>query len=296
MKRGVWYAVGAYAFWGLFPLYWKALQQVPAAQVVAHRFVWSCVLLAGVILTTRQWREFRSAAFKPRVIGIYGIAAALVSVNWVTYVWAVNAGYIVETSLGYFINPLISVVLGVVILRERLRPAQWIAVGLAAAGVVYLTVAYGALPWIALTLAITFALYGLIKKTAPLGPSHGLALETGLVFLPATAYLLLAENAGQGAFLHSGITTGALLVGAGLVTTLPLLLFASASKRIPLIWIGVLQYIAPTIQLLLGVFVFGETLTAHRLVGFGLVWAALLVFGVEGAIVHRPSAFPVTAE
>jgi chloramphenicol-sensitive protein RarD len=296
MRRGVWYAATAYVAWGLFPLYWKALHGVPAVQLVGHRLVWSAVLLFAGIALTRNWKTFRTEAFKPRVIGIYTAAAILVSVNWLTYVWAVNAGFVVETSLGYFINPLISVVFGVVLLKEKLRPFQWAAVGLAALGVVYLTVVYGSLPWIALVLAVTFALYGLVKKLAPLGSANGLALETGLLFVPAVAYLVYAQLAGTGAFLHSGARIDLLLVGAGIATTVPLLLFASAARRIPLLWIGLLQYIAPTIQFLLGVLVYHEALTPHRLVGFCIVWAALAVFAAEGIITHRMTAFPATTD
>jgi len=296
VKRGIISAAIAYALWGLVPVYWKALHGVPALQLVSHRIAWSCVLLAVMIVAMRQVKEFRVTALKPRVIGIYALAGTLVAANWLTYVWAVNANFIVETSLGYFINPLISVVLGVLFFHEKLRPAQWAAVGTAAAGVVYLTVAYGSLPWIALTLAFTFATYGVVKKLAPLGSVHGLALETGLLFLPAFGYLLFAESAGAGAFGHAGLTTDLLLVGTAGVTTVPLLLFASASKRIPLLWIGILQYIAPTLQFLQGVLIFHEPLTTTRLIGFGIVWAALVLFAAEGVITHRMSAFPATTE
>ncbi|NCP16002.1 EamA family transporter RarD, partial [bacterium] len=204
MNKGIWYAVGAYAVWGLFPIYWKWLHQVPALQLLSHRIGWSFFLLLAVILATRQWQAFRAAALNRRVLRIYLIAAVLIGVNWLTYVWAVNAGFIVETSLGYFINPLLSVLMGVLFLRERLRAWQWVPIGMATAGVLYLTFAYGALPWIALTLAFSFGLYGLIKKVAPLSSLYGLTLETGILFLPALAYLLVANAAGQGAFLHAG--------------------------------------------------------------------------------------------
>ncbi|MDZ4169671.1 MAG: EamA family transporter RarD [Coriobacteriia bacterium] len=296
MRRGVWQAAGAYAIWGLLPLYWRALHEVPALQLISHRIVWSSVLLTIVLLVLGQVRSFRSVAFKPRTLGIYAVAALLLGVNWLTYVWGVNAGFVVETSLGYFINPLLSVVLGVVFFGERLRPAQWGAVGLAAAGVAYLTFDYGRLPWIALVLAFTFATYGLVKKTAPLGSVDGLALETGILFVPAAAVLLLAERAGTGHLGGSDWRTLALLVGAGVVTTVPLLLFATAARAIPLVWIGILQYIAPTIQFLLGVFVFRETVSAHTLVGFGMVWAALAIFAGEGLVRRATAPIPVTAE
>lgn len=295
MKRGVWYALAAYVVWGLLPIYWKSLHGVPALSLISHRIIWSCVLLAAVLVATRQLTAFRKAAFAPRVLAVYSAAAVLIGINWLTYIWAVNAGFVLQTSLGYFINPLISVVLGVVLLRERLRPAQWAAVGIAGAGVVYLTVSAGSWPWIAMTLAITFALYGLVKKLAPLGSVQGLALETGLLFAPALGYLLVA-GAGPVTSGSSGLWTGTLLVGTGVATTVPLLLFASATRRIPLLWIGVLQYIAPTIQFLLGVFLFHEPVTAQMLAGYGLVWLALGVFGVEGVHEHRKTLFPAVTD
>jgi chloramphenicol-sensitive protein RarD len=287
MTKGIWYAVGAYSAWGLLTIYWKWLHMVPATQLIGHRILWSCLILWGIILFSRQWQTFRSSVLHPRVLLVYAIAAVLVSVNWLTYVWAVNAGFIVETSLGYFITPLLSVLLGVVFLRERLRPGQWAAVGLAAAGVLYLTLGYGALPWIGLTLAFTFSLYGLIKKTAPLGPVHGLSLETGILFLPALLYLLYAENSGQGSFVHNGLLMDLLMVGAGLVTTIPLLLFASAAQLIPLSLIGLFQYITPTLQFLIGLLIYQEPFTPQRFLGFGIVWAALLIFAIEGFLTRR---------
>jgi chloramphenicol-sensitive protein RarD len=286
MKKGIWYAVGAYVFWGLFPVYWKMLAGVPALQLLGHRIVWSFLLLTGVLLLFRQGREFRRA-LTGRVLLIYSIAAVLIGINWLTYVWSIGAGFIVETSLGYFINPLLSVLLGVIFLRERLRPLQWIPIGLAAAGVLYLTFAYGALPWIALTLAFTFGLYGLVKKTAPLGSFHGLTLETGILFLPALGFLLYSEFSGSAAFLHSAPLTDLMLFGAGAVTVIPLLLFASAARRIPLTTMGVLQYMNPTMQFLLGVLVYREPFNQHRLVGFSIVWAALILYGVEGLVARR---------
>ena len=295
MRRGVWSAIVAYLIWWLFPIYWKLLHGVPPLQLLSHRVIWSCLLLAAIVSVTRDWRSFLSETATWRVRFIYLAAALLIGLNWFVYVWAVNAGHVVESSLGYFINPLISVVLGVLVLKERLRPGQWAAVALAAAGVVYFTVSVGSLPWIALTLATTFALYGLVKKVAPLGSVHGLALETGMLFLPTVAYLAWISHQGSGAF-PSGTVNDALLIGAGVVTTVPLLLFASAAKTIPLYWIGLFQYVNPTIQFLLGVYVYGEVLSVERLVGFSIVWTALAVFIIEGLLVHRPWALPATAE
>ncbi len=287
MNRGIWLGVGAYFTWGLFPIYWRWLQGVPAPQLLGHRIVWSFVFMAGVLTALRQWSDFRAQAGRRRVLGVYLLAALLIGVNWLVYVWAVNAGYIVETSLGYFINPLISITLGVAFLREKLRPMQWVPVGLAAVGVLYLTVTYGAPPWIALTLAFSFGLYGLVKKLAPLNATHGLALETGWLIVPALGYLLWVEQTGQGAFGHTDPVTTGLLIGAGLVTTVPLLLFAGAAHRIPLSWMGFLQYIAPTLQFLLGVLVYGEPFGLNQLIGFGLVWLALAILAGENVLARR---------
>ncbi len=286
-RKGVLYAIGAYVMWGLFPLYWTRLEGIPALQIIGHRIAWSFLLLFAVILITRQWREFRTVAFHARMVRIYLVAAILISINWFTYVWAVTHGFVIETSLGYYINPLFTVLLGVTIFREKLRPLQWAPIALAAAGVLYLTLAYGSLPWIALTLALSFGLYGLVKKAAPLSSLHGLTLETGLLFLPALAYLAWCEYAGQGAFLHSGPQLDWMMFGAGVVTTVPLLLFASAAPRVPMTVLGVLQYINPTMQLLLGVFVYKEPFPHDRLIGFGLVWAGLILFWVEGLYARR---------
>lgn len=285
MNKGIWYAIAAYGIWGLFPLYWKLLHNVPALQLIGHRIGWSFILLITIIILTRQWKVFRAAAFQPRTLRIYAVAAVLISVNWLVYVWAVNAGFVVESSLGYFINPLLSVLLGVVFLRERLRPWQWTAVGVAALGVVVVAFGYGSFPWIALTLACSFGIYGLVKKTAPLNALHGLTLETGIAFTPAFIYLLVIDLLGQGYFLRAeraDTVSSLLMVGAGLVTTIPLLLYSSAAQRIPLAMMGILQYITPTMLFLLGVFLYKETFTMAQFIGFGLVWMALVIFSLEG--------------
>lgn len=294
ISTGAWYALGAYTFWGLLPIYFKVLQHVAPLQIVSHRVLWSWALLLGWLLLSAQWRDFRTRALAPGVLGTYTVAGLLIVTNWLVYVWAVNNGFLVETSLGYFINPLVSVFLGVLFLGERLRPWQWVAVALAAAGVLYLTYAYGALPWIALTLAFSFGLYGLVKKKGTLGAVHGLTLETAVLLVPALAYLLYLQWEGGAALRHHGAGTDLLLVGAGLVTITPLLLFAAAARRIPLWLVGMLQYLAPTLQLALGVLVYGEPFTFVQLVGFGLVWAALAVFTVDGLRGRRapPVAIP----
>ena len=293
MNKGIWYGIGAYVLWGFFPIYWKFLHEVPALQVIGHRIAWSFVLLAVYILVTKQWQEFRSVAFKAKTVGLYSIAAVLLSFNWLIYVWGVNAGFIVETSLGYFINPLLSVLLGVIFLRERLRPLQWIPVGLAAAGVIYLTFVYGRLPWIALSLAFSFGFYGFVKKLSPLGSLYGLTLETGIVFPIAMVYLAIVGINGSGAFLQNGTHVDIFLIGTGVVTTIPLLMFASAAKQIPLTIVGLLQYIAPTLQFLIGVFIYNEEFDTTRLIGFSLVWLALVIFWVENYLGNRAPVEPI---
>jgi chloramphenicol-sensitive protein RarD len=292
MKKGILYGVGAYALWGFFPIYWKLLHQVDAFQLICHRIIWSCLLLLAVIAFTKQWTDFR-ATLSVKILRIYIIAALLIGVNWTMYVWAVNANYVVETSLGYFINPLISVMLGVLFFKERLRIAQWIPVVIAALGVSYLTYVYGRLPYIALSLALSFGLYGMVKKLSPLGSLYGLTVETGILLVPALLYLIFAEVNGSGAFLHIGISSDLLMIGAGVVTTVPLLMFASAARSIPLWVVGLLQYIAPTIQFMLGVFVYKEPFSHNQLIGFGIVWFALSIFLVENYLASRAPAEPV---
>jgi len=287
MNKGIWYAIGAYASWGLFPLYWKLLHHVPALQLIGHRIVWSFLALIVIILFFRQWPGFCSTVFAWSVFRVYCFAAVLIGINWLTYVWAVNAGHIVETSLGYFINPLLSVSMGVFFFHEYLRPRQWIAIGLAAAGVLFLAIVHGSIPWIALTLAFSFAFYGLVKKTAPLGSLYGLTLETGILLLPALCYLYISDLNGTGAFLHTGTTADILLAGAGIVTTIPLLMFASATRRIPLSLIGILQYISPTLQFLIGIFIYHESFTFIQFVGYSIVWLALIIFGMESFFTYR---------
>jgi len=287
LNKGILYGVVCYLAWGLLPIYWKRIDDVPATQLIGHRIVWSFLTLLAIIVVSKQWRAFRAAISDGRVIGLYAAAAALITVNWFVYVWGVNRGFIVETSLGYFINPLVSVVFGVLVFGERLRTLQWVAVALAASGVLYLTIAHGSLPWIALVLAVSFGSYGMVKKMAPLGSMYGLTVETAILLVPAVLYLLYIERAGTGAFLHQGGVSDALLLGTGAVTTIPLLLFASAVRRVPLSTMGVLQYIAPTMQLLLGVLVYREPFARTQFIGFAIVWTGLIVFGIDGIVSRR---------
>jgi chloramphenicol-sensitive protein RarD len=280
--------------WGFFPIYWKFLSGISVLQLTCHRIVWSCAVLFVLIARSNGWRALWAAIKSVRVIGIYAAASITIGLNWLIFVWAVDQGHIVQTSLGYFVSPLLSVVLGVLVFRERLRWLQWVSVGLAAAGVLYLTIALGSPPWIALALAGSFGTYGLMKKIAPLSAVQGLALETAILCPPAAAYLIAAEVSGAGAFLHSGSIRDLLMFGSGPVTTIPLLLFAAGARRIPLSLVGMLQYISPALQFLLATLVFDEPFDRAQAIGFGLVWAALALFAVEGYRMHRWPQLGVT--
>jgi chloramphenicol-sensitive protein RarD len=283
MSKGILSGICAYLLWGLFPLYWKFLINVPALEIIGHRIVWSFIFLLIIVVSAKKWKNFRSAVMSKKVFGIYLVASALLSVNWFVYVWGVNSGRIVETSLGYFINPLFSVLLGIIFFKERLRLMQWIPVILAAAGVIYLTLDYGRVPWIALSLAFTFGLYGLVKKIAPLDSLFGLTFETAIALPFALAYLIFVTSKGTGSFPNGDIVNDLLLAATGIVTSVPLLLFAFAARNIPLSTVGILQYIAPSLQFLIGVAVYREDFGKSDMIGFGLVWTALLIFSLESA-------------
>jgi len=276
---GAFAAVGAYLIWGLFPLYWSLLGDVPTVQVLAHRAVWCAACVWLYLAVTAQGRWWRGVP--PRVVLTLAVTATLISVNWGLYIYGVNSGHVVETSLGYFINPLVNVLLGVVVLRERLGAWQWVAVALAALGVGYLTLELGAVPWIALTLAMSFGLYGLLRKLTPVDAVRGLALESTLVLPIAIAYLLFCEWRGIGAFAHGSTGRDLLLIAGGAVTAVPLVLFAYGARRVSLSSLGLLQYVAPTAQLLLGVFAFHETFAAPQFLAFGCIWLALLLAMVD---------------
>ena len=284
MNGGLLSAIVAYTLWGILPVYWKSIQVVPAIEVVCHRIVWSFVSLLVLMLWKRRWRWLQQA-IRDRVTLITFLGtASLLGLNFFVYIWAVNAGHIVDASLGYFINPLISVLLGMVFLGERLRPWQWAAIGLAFGGVVFLTLGYGAFPWIAVTLATSFGLYGLLRKTAALGATEGLSVEMAILSIPCLAYLVTLETSGTASFGHTETTTSILLALTGVVTVFPLVLFAYAARQVTLATVGILQYIAPTLQFLLGVLVYGEAFTRARLVGYAAIWAAVLVYSLEGLI------------
>ncbi len=295
MNRGIWYGIGAYLMWGFFPIYLKALQGVPSLQIMFHRVFWAFLFVALLVILRQDWPSLKESIQKPRILLTYTMTASLLAINWLVYIYGINSGQVVETSLGYFINPLVSVALGVVILHERLRPRQWFPIGLAAIGVLYLTLQYGSLPWIALGLAFSFGLYGLFKKISPLNALHGLTLETGILFIPALLYLLFSESRASGSFGHLGMNVTILLVFSGVVTALPLLLFTRAARSIPLSLLGILQYIAPTIQFLLGIFLYQEPFTLSRLVGFAIIWLALAIFTFEGLYERRNRTAESTA-
>jgi chloramphenicol-sensitive protein RarD len=282
LRRGFTAAIVAYLLWGVFPLYVRPLIGVPPLQIIAHRVVWSSLLVLAILCGRRELGKLRAALGEPALCARLALTATLISVNWLTYVWGVSHGRVVETSLGYFINPLVSVLLGVLVLRERLAPLQWVAVALACCGVAFLTVAAGAVPWIALVLAVSFALYGFMRKVMPVDALPGLGAETLLLAPLALGYLILCEARHTGHFGHTSRAVDALLIGGGPVTAVPLFLFAYGARRIPYSTVGVLQYLSPTLQLACGVFVFGEPFAGTRAGGFALIWIALLVFAANG--------------
>jgi chloramphenicol-sensitive protein RarD len=280
-------AAGAFAIWGLLPLYLRLLDAVPSLQIVAHRVAWACLFVLVWMAFSGELRGLREVLARRGLLLRLAAAALLISANWLAYVWGVSNERVVETSLGYFINPLVNVVLGVAVLSERLNRAQWIAVGLAAAGVVYLTVSAGHLPWIALTLAFSFGLYGLIRKTAQVDALPGLAIETALLAPLAAGYLVWCAIHGSGAMGSQGIVTDSLLVASGAVTAIPLFLFAFGARLLPYSTVGLLQYIGPSLQLACALLVFGEPFGRERAVGFALIWSALLVYAGDGLLRAR---------
>ncbi|HEY6747741.1 MAG TPA: EamA family transporter RarD [Mycobacteriales bacterium] len=292
-RQGLAYGAGAYLLWGLFPVFWPLLDPAGPVEVLAHRIAWSLVFVAALLGFRRRWSWVRELG--RRRLGLLTIAATVVSVNWGLYIWGVSNGHVVETSLGYFINPLVTVLLGVAVLGERLRRAQWAALGLGALAVVVLAVDYGRPPWLALTLAVSFATYGLIKKQVRMPAMESLGVETAVLALPAAAYLGWLTLAGDATFTAHGPGHALLMAAAGPVTAVPLLLFGAATRRLPLSTVGLLQYLAPVLQFAFGVLLFHEPMPAARLAGFALVWLALVVFTVESVRHSRRSRPAVEA-
>lgn len=294
MLPGILSAGLAFTLWGIFPIYLKLLHSVPPLEILSHRVVWSIVFLSLVLLWRKQWGWVISVRANPRIALTFVASAAALGANWVIYIWAVNADRIIDASLGYFITPLFNVLFGL-LLGERLNTIQWICVALAAAGVAWLTVSAGHLPWIGLLLAISFSLYGLLRKTAPLGALEGLAVETLAMLPPAAAFLLLPFSGSSHAFASGSVTLSLLLMAAGPVTAIPLLMFSFGARRIPLSIVGLLQYIGPSIQLLLGIWLYHEPFGNERLTGFALIWSALGLFSAQGLWLAWRSSKPAAA-
>ncbi len=291
MNSGVLYAALAYTCWGLFPAFFKQLGNVNAFEVVMHRMVWSLVFLMVVLAVLKRWVWLRVVARQPRVLGAFALSALLLSANWSVYVWAVQNAQVVDASLGYFILPLVNVAFGFAFLHERPRPMQWLAVAVATTGVVWLTLQAGRLPWVALVLATTFGIYGLLRKVATLGALEGLTLETLLLAPFAVGLLAWWAWHGQGALVQGDASTLGWLLLAGPLTAIPLLLFAAGARRIPMATLGILQYISPSLQMLLGVWLYGEAFNPNRAIGFYLIWLALVVYTIDGLWSSRRQLF-----
>ncbi|WP_411080006.1 EamA family transporter RarD [Streptomyces sp. cmx-18-6] len=276
-RAGLLYGIGAYGMWGIVPLFWPLLKPSGAVEILAHRMVWSLGVVGIALLVVRRWAWVGELARDPRKLGLIAVAAATISVNWGLYIWAVNSGHVVEASLGYFINPLVTIAMGVLLLGERLRPVQWAAVATGLAAVLVLAIGYGQPPWISLVLAFSFATYGLVKKKVDMGGLESLAAETAVLFLPALGFLLWLTATGASTFTagNAGLGHGALLAATGIVTAVPLVCFGAAAIRVPLSTLGLLQYLAPVFQFVLGILYFHEEMPPERWAGFALVWLAL---------------------
>lgn len=286
-RRGALAAALGYLSWGLFPLFWKQLAAIDATELIAHRHVWSLLFVIGVMAATGALRELRAALGSRTAVGWHALSGALLTVNWLVFVWGVNHGHVIEASLGYFLVPLVNVALGRFVLHERLRRLQWIAIGFAIAGVTTLLIQLGSLPWIALSLAGTFGFYGLIRKKSPLGALTGLGVETVIIAPLAIAFLAWRQHTGAGALGHATSAEHALLLSTGVVTAVPLLLFAYGARRIRFTTLGLLQYIGPTVQFVLGAWVYREPFTAERLAAFALIWCGLALYTIDNVWTQR---------
>ncbi len=294
-RRGLLVTAGTFVLWGLVPMYWHLLREVPSFQIIAHRIIWSTVLVVAWLLLSARLQWWKKIAAQPRALPILALSSLTIAFNWGLYIWAVNAGHVIETSLGYFINPLVNVLLGVLVLKERLRRVQWLAVACAACGVAWLTIDAGTPPWIALGLACSFGLYGLLRKLVSVDPVAGLGVESMYLVLPALAFALWSENGHGGGFFSGwGVGNDLLLVFGGVVTAVPLIGFAYGVKRIALSLVGILQYIAPSLQLLLGVFFFHEAFDGGKAIGFMAIWIGLGLFVYDS--LHRARRTPVVAK
>jgi len=284
---GVIYAGAAFLIWGLAAVYWKELRSVPPLEIIAHRVAWSFIFLLPLIVLQRQWAEFVAILQNRKMLLILLTSAILVAANWLLYVWAVNNNHLLQASLGYYINPLVNVVLGMVFLRERLRPPQILAVMLATCGVIYLTVQYGAFPWIAICLAMSFGLYGLIRKVAPVSPLVGLTVETLLISLPAIGYLIYLDYQGTGSIFRVSLNLDLLLMGCAPLTAIPLLFFTAGAKRLYLSTLGLMQYIGPSGMFLLAVFYYHEPFSTAQVWTFVMIWVALVIYSTDSVIYYR---------
>lgn len=281
MKNGILAAMSAYLLWGVFPIYWKALSAIPAMEILGHRVVWSIIVLVILLTVLRRWDWVKLLRRNPGTVATFVGSGIILGINWLIFIWAVNHNFIVEASLGYFINPLVNVLLGVIFLKERMRAMQWAAVALAFLGVAYLTISYGRLPWIALGLALSFGTYGLIRKTARLSSLEGLSIEMASLFLPSLLYLLFLSYNDIAVYTAIDNFTMILLLLSGIITVVPLLLFGYGARKIPLSLVGLLQYIAPSMQFMIGVFLYNEPFSTEKMVGFSIIWIALIIYSFE---------------
>ncbi len=286
-NKGAILAGSVYVLWGLMPIYWKQLNAVPALQILGHRIVWALAFTCILLTAQRDWAWLKPALRSRKTVLIFLASTIFLSINWLTYILAVITNHVIEASLGNFIMPLLTVALGVLIFKERLRGIQWLAMAIASAGIVYLTIANGQFPWLGLMLAASFALYGALRKHAPLPALQGLTLETMFAALPALLYLTFAQVSGGAAFVHDGALTTILLIGAGIITGTTLIMFAAGARLILLTTLGILQFIQPSIQFVLGVLVYHEPFDLQRLIGFSLIWLALIVFTAENILARR---------
>ncbi len=285
-NKGLVAAVGAFMLWGMLPLYLKALSSAIPLEILCHRITWSTVFTILLLVFWKKSGNLLAVLKEKKIILRFVLTSLLLSLNWLTYIWAVNSGYIIESSLGYYINPLVNVLLGVLFLKERLHLSQWVAVFVVFLGVCYLTFGYGHFPWIAIVLAISFGLYGLLRKTASLPSLEGLCLETVILFIPAMLALIFIAVQGESDFIHQEFNGRLLLAGTGIITSLPLLLFGFAAQRMPLSTLGIVQYLAPSLQLAIGLFVYHEPFPKEQMIGFSLVWCGLLIYVVDSTLLQ----------